>query len=55
MEKLISDLDGVKEATVNFITQKLVIDGEREKMPEIIIAAEKIIKDLEPDTILKTL
>ena len=55
MEKLISDLDGVKEATVNFITQKLVIDGEREKMPEIIIAAEKIIKDLEPDTILETL
>ena len=55
MEKLISDLDGVKEATVNFITQKLVIDGEREKMPEIIIAAEKIIKDLEPDTTLKNL
>lgn len=50
MEKAINELEGVKEATVNFMTQKLVIDGDHEKMPGIIIAAEKIIRDLEPDT-----
>jgi copper chaperone CopZ len=53
MEKGINELDGVKEATVNFMTRKLVIDGEDEKMPTIVQAAEKIIKDLEPDTTMK--
>ena len=31
MEKLISDLDGVKEATVNFITQNLLLMGKERK------------------------
>ncbi len=53
MEKAINELDGVKEASVNFITQKLVIEGEDEKMASIIKAAEKIVKDIEPDTIMK--
>ena len=53
MEKAINELDGVKEATVNFMTTKLVIDGEDEKMPTIIEGAEKIIKKIEPDTTMK--
>lgn len=53
MEKAINELDGVKEATVNFMTTKLVIEGEEDKMPEIIAAAEKIIKKIEPDTVMK--
>ena len=53
MEKAINELDGVKEATVNFMTTKLVIDGEDEKMPTIIEEAEKIIKKIEPDTTMK--
>ena len=53
MEKAINELDGVKEATVNFMTQKLVIEGEDEKMPTIIQEAEKIVKNIEPDTIMK--
>lgn len=53
MEKAINDLDGVASATVNFMTTKLVIEGEEDKMPNIIEAAGKIIKKLEPDTVLK--
>jgi Cation transport ATPase len=53
MEKAINELDGIKEATVNFMTQKLVIEGEDEKMPTIVQAAEKIVKDIEPDTVMK--
>lgn len=53
MERSISRLDGVREATVNFITQRLVIDGEEEKLPIIIKEAEKIIKNIEPQVILK--
>lgn len=53
MEKAINELDGVKEATVNFMTTKLVIDGEDEKMSTIISEAEKIVKKIEPDTTMK--
>ncbi|MPM11319.1 Cadmium, zinc and cobalt-transporting ATPase [bioreactor metagenome] len=53
IEKAINELDGVKEATVNFMTTKLVIDGEDEKMQTIIEAAEKIVKSIEPDTVMK--
>mgnify|MGYP001244722923 FL=1 len=53
MERSINKLDGVKEATVNFMTQKMVIEGEDEKMPAIIQSAEKIVKDIEPDTTMK--
>lgn len=53
MEDAINKLDGVKEATVNFMAQKLVIEGEEEKMTVILQAAEKIIRDLEPDTVMK--
>lgn len=53
MEKAINELDGVKEATVNFMTTKLVIDGEDEKMPTIIAETEKIVKKIEPDTTMK--
>lgn len=47
MERAISKLDGVKEATVNFILQKLVIEGDDEKMPEIIRQAEKTVQSIE--------
>jgi hypothetical protein len=53
MEKAINELDGVKSATVNFITTKMVIEAEDENMATNITAAEKIIKKLEPDFVLK--
>jgi copper chaperone CopZ len=53
METAINKLDGVIEATVNFMTTKLVIEGEEDKMPTILAEAEKIIKKIEPDTIMK--
>lgn len=53
METAINKLDGINEVTVNFMTQKLVIDGDEEKMPELIKKAEKIIKNIEPDTKMK--
>lgn len=49
MEIAINKLDGVKEATVNFMTQKLIIDGDEEKMPQVITEVDKIIKKIEPD------
>ncbi|OZV11959.1 heavy metal transporter [Tissierella sp. P1] len=53
METAIGKLDGVKETSVNFMTKKLIIDGEDEKISSIVQEAEKIINDLEPDVVMK--
>lgn len=53
METAIRKLNGVNEATVNFMTQKLVIDGDEELMPEIIKEAESIVRRIEPGSKLK--
>lgn len=53
MEKEISKLDGVKEATVNFMSTKLTIEADEKKMEEIILASEKIVKKIESDVKMK--
>lgn len=53
MEKAVKELDGVRDATVNFITTKMVIEAEDEKMETIATAAVKIVKKIEPDTVVK--
>ncbi|AGA68625.1 cation transport ATPase [Desulfitobacterium dichloroeliminans LMG P-21439] len=53
MENAIIELDGVKNATVNFMTTKMVIEAEDEKMAMIVEAAEKIIKKIEPQVVVK--
>ena len=53
MERKISKLDGVDNVSINFMTRKMIIEGDDSKMPQIIKDAEKIIKKLEPNTKLK--
>jgi copper chaperone CopZ len=53
MEKAINELDGVTTATVNFMTTKMVIEADDEKMDAIIVSAEKIIKKIEPAVVVK--
>jgi cation transport ATPase len=53
MERAINELQGVKSATVNFMTTKMVIEAEDEKMTEIIEYTEKIVRKIEPDVVMK--
>jgi len=53
IERGINELEGVNDASINFMTTKLVIEGEEEKMPDIIAMAEKIVKKFEPHVIFK--
>lgn len=53
METAINKLDGVNEATVNFMTQKMVIDADDDKMAVIIEEADRIVRRIEPDTRMK--
>lgn len=53
MQEGINKIQGVSNATVNFMTTKLIIEGEDDKMDGIIEAAKTVIKKLEPDVVLK--
>lgn len=55
METAINKLTGVNEVTVNFMTQKLVIDVEEDKISSIIEEVEKIVKRIEPGTKIEQL
>lgn len=49
IENAVKKIEGVDEASVNFMTTKLSIRADRENMPEIIKETEKTVKQLEPD------
>ena len=53
IEDRVGRLDGVINTTVNFVTTRLVIEGEDEKMPGIVDSARAIIKKLEPDVVME--
>jgi copper chaperone CopZ len=53
IENAVKVLDGVSSATVNFMTTKMVIEGDDSKFEEIEKAAIAIAKKIEPDVILK--
>lgn len=49
MEAAIKKLDGVTNASVSFMTQKLTIEAEDSKFDEIVKQAVDCIKKVEPD------
>ena len=49
MEDAIRKLDGVHDATVSFMTQKLTIDGDDHRLEEIMDQVERVIRKVEPD------
>lgn len=53
IENGIKKLDGVTSASLNFMTTKLVVEGEDSKMDAILESAKTIIKKLEPDIIMQ--
>ncbi|HFD0870521.1 cadmium-translocating P-type ATPase [Enterococcus sp. AZ146] len=49
IEKGVQQIDGVKEATVNFTSGKLTIDAEEDHLATIEQETKKVVKELEPD------
>ena len=49
MENAINKLDGVKAATVSFMTQKLTIEADDDRFEEIMDQVVKVCKKVEPD------
>ncbi|WP_165249136.1 cation transporter [Adlercreutzia sp. ZJ141] len=49
MQEVISKIDGVTSANVNFMMQKLTIDADSERFDAIVDAAQAAISKIEPD------
>ena len=49
MEDLIKKIDGVNDASVSFMTQKMILDAEDSQFDEVLQAAVKCIANVEPD------
>ena len=49
MESAVLKLEGVKKATVNFLTQKMTVETELDSLDEIMAAAVRACKKVEPD------
>lgn len=49
MEEAIKKIDGVTDATVSFMMQKLTIDVEESRMDEIMKQVVAVCKKVEPD------
>lgn len=50
MEEAIRKLDGVTDASVNFLTQKMTIDAEEERFDAVMKQVVKCVRRVEPDT-----
>lgn len=49
MEDAIKKIDGVEDASVSFLTQKLTLSAEDEKFDAILKKAVKACRKIEPD------
>lgn len=49
MEAAIKKLDGVKDCSVSFMTQKMSIEAEDDRFDEVVKAAVKCVAKVEPD------
>ena len=55
IERGVSDIDGVTEASVNFLTTKLTFEADDSRLDEIVKKAKKIVNKVEPDVEIKEL
>ena len=49
MQSGIEKIDGVKSVSVNFITQRMVLEAEDERFEAVVDEAVKVCKKIEPD------
>ena len=52
METAIKKIDGVSDASVSFLTQKMTVDADDSRFDEIMEQAVKACKKVEPDCVI---
>jgi copper chaperone CopZ len=49
MQEAVEKIEGVNSCSVNFMTQKMILDADDEKFGEILKEAIAVMKKVEPD------
>ena len=49
MQEAVEKIEGVNSCSVNFMTQKMILDADDEKCDDILKEAIKVMKKVEPD------
>ena len=52
MEDAIKKIDGVKEATVSFMTQKLTIEADEDQFERIMDQVAEVCRKVDPDCVI---
>ena len=53
LERAIQRLDGIKDASISFITQKMELEYDETRKEEILQNVKKVIKKEEPDVLIE--
>ncbi len=53
MEEAVKKLDGVKNASVNFLTQKFMLEADDDKFEAVLKQAVAAMKKVEPDCVIE--
>ena len=53
IENAVKKLDGVDDASVNFMSQKMILEADDEYFDQVLTEAVKIVKKIEPDVTVK--
>ena len=52
MENAIKNIDGVKSASISFMTQKLVLEADDDRFEAVLDEAQRACKKFEPDCVI---
>ena len=52
MENAIKGIDGVKSASISFMTQKLVLEADDDRFDAVLDEAQRACKTVEPDCVI---
>lgn len=53
MENAIKGIDGVQDASISFMAQKLTIETEDDRFESIMQEVKKVCKRIEPDCVIE--
>ena len=52
MENAIKNIEGVKSASISFMTQKLVLEADDDRFEAVLDKAQRACKKFEPDCVI---
>ena len=53
IEEGVNNIEGVKECSVSFVTEKMIVEIEEGKEKDVEKQIKKVVKKIEPDTTLR--